>query len=250
MTPEIWDFLLLAAVSVMVTIIAYLRHPLWKAFVLSFPLPFTLAALAVGEPLGAANVMALGLLFLYTYGVYLLRNRLRLNVLPAILLAAGGYCLVGVWLQGLLPKTESAFWLAVLAITTLAVLLRVNLGPRSEPGFRASLPLFLKLPVVLLVVTMLILLKSSLGGFMTLFPMVGVLASYKSRFSLWSNVRQVPVIMLTLLPLMVTSRLLHESLGLAASLGIGWVPFLLCLTPFLVGTRSATRLSGGDAGAN
>lgn len=235
-----WDVLLLVAVTALVTAIAYLRHPLWKAFMLSFPLPFTIAVLAVGKPIGASNVAALGLLLLYTYSVYLLRNRLNLPVLPAILLSAGGYCLLGYWLKGLIPDTEQAFWLAVALIAALAAWLRFAMPVRSEPSYRATLPLVLKIPVVMAVVTLLILMKSSLGGFMTLFPMVGVLASYESRFSLWANVRQLPVIMITLLPLMVTSRLLYETLGLGASLAIGWIPFFLCLIPFFADTRNST----------
>jgi hypothetical protein len=58
----LWDCLLIAVVSPQVALMAYLHHPRWKAFVLSLPLPFSVASLAVGRPVDATNIIGLILL--------------------------------------------------------------------------------------------------------------------------------------------------------------------------------------------
>jgi hypothetical protein len=114
--------------------------------------------------------------------------------------------------------------------------MHVILPTKTEPGHRSLLPVWLKLPVIVIVVVMLMLIKNSLHGFTTVFPMVGVIGAYESRHSLWTLGRQIPVLIMTLIPLMVASHLLCARLGLAASLGIGWIVFLAILIPL-------TRLS-------
>ena len=79
-----WDIALIFAVSVMGTAVAYLRHPEHKAFVLMLPVPFTLATLALDRPIDATNVLAMGLLFGFTIGVWGLRVRLRVPILAVI----------------------------------------------------------------------------------------------------------------------------------------------------------------------
>jgi hypothetical protein len=64
-----WDIALLALVSSQATLLAYLSHPKWKAIILTLPIPFTLAALAVGLPVSTTHVVALNLLLAFTHGV-------------------------------------------------------------------------------------------------------------------------------------------------------------------------------------
>jgi hypothetical protein len=235
-----WDVALVVAVTGMVAAMATLRTPRRKALVLAFPVPFTIASLALGRPLDATHVAALTLLFLYTLGVWALHHRLGAPLLAAIATSATGFVLVATALNDLLPRTESAFWGAIAATAAIGTALLVGLPVRDEPGERRELPLAVKLPIVLATVAFLVWVKGLMGGFMTLFPMVGVVASYENRFGLWSNVRQIPVVMVTMLPLMAASRLLDGRFGLAASLAIGWVPFMVVLTPFLLrGWRGA-----------
>ena len=77
-----WDMLLVVAVSLQATALAYVPHPRWKAFLLTLPVPFTLASLSVGQPLDSTNVVALLLLLAYTYGVYCLHVRCRVPMYP------------------------------------------------------------------------------------------------------------------------------------------------------------------------
>jgi hypothetical protein len=236
-----WDVALVAAVTGMLAVMALLRAPRRKALVMVFPIPFTIACLSVGRPIDATHVAALSLLFGYTLSVHALHRRAHVPLLPAIALSAAGFVAAATQLNGLLPRDETTFWAALALTLVVGVALLRGLPRRDEPGVRDEVPLHVKIPVALATTVGLVLLKGAIGGFMTLFPMVGVLASYENRHGLWANVRQIPVVMVTMLPLMATARLTEPTLGLAGSLALGWVPFAIALAPFVVrGWRQPT----------
>ncbi len=227
----LWDILLVVIVSGQATLLAYLPEPRWKAAIFSLPIPFTLSTLAIGRPVGASNVLGLVLLVLYTQGVRLLHIRLRLPIVPAIALAALAYCGLGALLAPIIPGAGAAFWAAAVAVFALGLALLRLLPERAEPGSKSLLPPWIKLPIVAGVIIGLVLIKNTLQGFMTLFPMVGVVAAYESRLSLWTLGRQIPYLMLTLVPLMATCRLLQPYVGLGPSLALGWGVFLTIFIP-------------------
>jgi hypothetical protein len=241
-----WNLALVAVVMAMMTAMALLRDPRRKALVMTLPLPFTVASLTLGTPLDAAHVAALSLLFLYTLGVYVLHRRAHLPLLLCILLMAAAFLGSATLLNARLPRTDASFW-TVCALTLVAgVLLLTQLRRGRGVGRVSELPLALKLTVSLVVVVGLVVLKETIGGFMTLFPMVGVLASYENRDGLWENVLQMPVVMVTLLPLMITSHLTVADVGLGASLALGWVPFALAVVPFIVLSWRRTARPAGS----
>ncbi len=233
-----WDAALLVAVTLQATAIAYVRSPRWKAAVMGLPIPFTFTTLALGRPVEASNVTGLAVLFLFTLAVWLLHQRLRLPIVPAIVLSAAGYCAFGAALVPILPATPTTFWLACAGIVTLALALLHVLPNYEEPGHRSALPLWIKLPAMAGVILFIIVVKNGLQGFATVFPMIGTVAAYEARHSLWTNVRQIPVIMLTLVPLMVASRLSQPHIGLAPSLAVGWALYFTVLIPL---TRALWR---------
>lgn len=221
------DTLLVAAVTVQATTLAYLKQPRWKGFMLSLPVPFTLMVLASGRPVDATNVLGLVLLLLFTHGVRWLHQGFRLPIIPAILLSALGYCLLGSLAAPLLPKTGAAFWTAWAFVVLLGAVLILQLPERSEPEYRTQLPAWIKLPAIATVVLFLILVRNSLQGFATVFPMVGVIAVYESRYCLWTIGRQIPVIMVSLGALMAITYLFQLGWGLPLALLAGWAAFLL-----------------------
>ncbi|MBI4025595.1 MAG: hypothetical protein HY360_11490 [Verrucomicrobia bacterium] len=224
-----WDALLLVVVSVQATVLAYLHHPRWKALVLTLPIPFTVATMAVGLPIDATNVCGLLLLLMFTHGVRILHQNLRAPVVPSIAAAAMGYCLLGWMLAGLLPVGDAAFWTACVATVLVAVTLLKTTAHREEPGHRSSLPVWIKLPIIMLVIGGLLLIKHGLRGFTTVFPMVTVVGLYEARHSLWTMSRQVPVIILGMVPMMIVCRLAQERMPQGAALALSWVLFLAAL---------------------
>jgi len=221
----LWDILLLIGVSAQATAIAYIYHPKWKALLYSVPIPFTLATLSLGTGVGVTNVTGLLLLLGYGHGVRLLHQKLGVNVVLSIVATGLGYCGAATALVGVLPQTEAAFWAACAVVMAVGLLFFLAVPYREEPGHKTPLPVWIKLPIVTLVILSLIAMKQMLQGFMTMFPMVGLAAAYEKRYSLWTFARQVPVLMLSCVPLMAVSHLAQPYVGLGASLLLGWVVF-------------------------
>ena len=135
-----WDYVLVAAVTLQASLLAYLHAPRWKALVLLIPLPFTVAALAVGRPIDATNVWGLVLLYCFTHAVRLLHYRLRVPIIPAIVAAALGYCVLGAAAAPLLPKSDAFFWSSVLLVAALAGVALAAFPQPEEEGGRTELP--------------------------------------------------------------------------------------------------------------
>jgi len=228
-----WDIALLAIVSAQATLLSYLSHPKWKALILALPIPFTLASLAVGAPVNTTHVAALNLLLAYTHGVHWLHQRAGWPIIPAISLSAAGYCLAGALLRPVLPQSPASFWIACVLTLFVAMAAHILFPKRDEPSHRSHLPVWIKLPIIAGVILTLILLKRFLQGFMTMFPMVGVVASYESRYSLGAVCRAIPEFMFAMVPMLAVVRIVQPQLGLAAALGVGWLVFVPLLAPLI-----------------
>jgi prepilin signal peptidase PulO-like enzyme (type II secretory pathway) len=109
----------------------------------------------------------------------------------------------------------------------LGAALILQLPERNEPDYRTQLPVWIKLPAIAGVVLFLILVRNTLQGFATVFPMVGVIAAYESRYCLWTIGRQIPVIMVSLGALMAAAYLVQSFGSLPLALVAGWAVFLL-----------------------
>ena len=226
-----YDILLITVVSIHATALAYLAQPRWKAFLMALPVPFTLASLSLGVRVNTMNLSGLLLLLGYTYGVYVLHVRRRVPIVLSIVLCAAGYCALSALVAPWLPNSEVAFWALAAALFVFALVLYHRLPCLPEPAYRSPLPVYIKFPLIAGVIFMLVLIKHYLQGFMTVFPMVGVVASYEGRYCLWTLTRQMPVLMMSLLPLMATVRVLYPLLGIGPALACGWIVFLTIMLP-------------------
>jgi hypothetical protein len=239
----VWGWVLVAAVTLQAVVLTYISSPPWKAFVLLIHVPFTVAALAVGHPIDATNVWGVVLLFLFYHGVRLLHYAVHLPILPAIVVAAVGYCVVGTLAADLLPATDGFFWLSTLLVLALSGIAWLSFKPRPESASRTELPLWIKAPAIACVVVAVMLVKDSLHGFTTVFPMVGVIAAYEARKCLGTICRSMPAVMLTLLVLIVATYLTQDYVGLGLGLLLGWAAYLSVLAPvsrvLLFGRRKA-----------
>lgn len=226
-----YDLLLIAVVSAQATVVAYLYRPRWKAFVFILPLPFTLATLALGQRVDATAALGMCLVALFAHAVRLLYTRLRAPIVPAIAVSALGYCLAGWALAGTVPGDDRTFYAVMVCAVAGAIGLLWLPPHREEPGHRTSLPIWVKLPIIIAVVVFLILVKHQLRGFMTMFPMVSIMATYEARHSLWTLCRQIPIQMFGMAAMLTVSRLFEPQVGLAPSLAAGWIAFLAIVLP-------------------
>lgn len=232
LTFHFWDILLLFAVSIMSVILAYMADPKMKAFILSLPIPFSIATMALGLPVDTTNLMGLTVLLLYTHAVRWLHIGLRLPIVLSIAISAAGYCIIGSVLAKVVLRNEHTFWIVFAFTVIFGAFLYIKIPYRDEPAYKSALPVWIKLPAIMGVVAILVVIKNMLQGFMTVFPMVGVIAAYESRYSLWTIGRQIPILMLTLAPMMAVIHIVQKFASTSIALMCGWIVFLLLLYPF------------------
>jgi hypothetical protein len=132
--------------------------------ILTLPIPFTLAALAVGMPVSPTHVVALNLLLAFTHAVRLLHYGARLPIIPAIAVSAAGYCAAGALLRPLMPRSELSFWIACVATILVAVGAQALFPHRDEPDHRSPMPAWLKFPLVAAVILAHLVIKRFLQG--------------------------------------------------------------------------------------
>ncbi len=239
------DIALILGVSLQTMLIAFVRPPRWKAFLYSFPVPFTLANLSLGQPVDVTHAAGMLNLILYLNMVRWLHKGFRLHIVPAIVLSAGLYVAIGATLNAVLPKSGAVFWVTVGASAAVSLALLFVVPHREEEGHKSPLPIPIKAGAVTGVVVVIVLLKRLLGGFMTTFPMVGVVGAYESRKSLWTLARQGPVLVLSLVAMMSIMRLLQTYAGwsVALSLAAGWFGWLAVSVPVTIARwRLANRI--------
>jgi hypothetical protein len=230
------DVLLIVGVSSLVTVIAFVDRPRVKALIFSFPIPFSLANLSLGRPIGAGHAAGLLNLLLFLNLVRWLHVRFRVPIVPTIALAAAVYIGIGGVLNRLIPGTATAFWLTFAVVIAVAILLLILMQVRVEPGHRSELPVPVKFAAVAAVVTVVVLLKNVLGGFMTTFPLAGVVTVYETRKSLWTLSRQAPLLVLAIAGMMGVMRLCQTQAGLSVALSLlpGLAAWIALMTPITV----------------
>jgi len=225
----LWDIVLIAVVAIQAGILAYVSDPRKKSLILVFPFPFTFATISLGGRIDATNVLGLINLAIFTYGVWFAYLKLKLNIVFSIVLFALLYCVLAMTVARILPDREILFWISVLSVVIFAILLALLTECPAETPYRTDLHPLIKIPIIVGVVSMLVILKKQLAGFMTVFPMVGVIAAYEARFMLASVCRQMPVVMICLVSLMMTLKVVSSMTNFWVGLAAGWVVFLLVL---------------------
>ena len=241
MTITLWDILLLIAISILTTLVAYLNHPRWKALMLSLPIPFTLVFLSLNRSIDATNVAAMLILLLYTHSVRILYYTFKLPIVFSILISVALYIGSGTMLTRIIPRTDTAFWILLFCIFLIALVIRRFELVREESPHRSTLPLYIKIPIIVVMVAMLLAMKQLLKGFMTLFPMVGVFASYEARYSLWTNCRQIPIVILTMAPMFAVVKIIQPRYGIGWAAAGGWAIFFLAMIPVFLEIVRNTR---------
>jgi hypothetical protein len=230
-----FDLILLVTVALQATSMAYLRAPRLKALVLCLPLPFTLVSLSLGRPVDATNLLGVVAIIAYVHLVRVLYSSAGVPIVPAIAAGVAAYCGLGWLLLRVTPVTDGAFWGLGAVLLAAGAYLHRHQPTRAEPGHRTPMPVWLKLPLVALIVSLLLIVKESLQGVATMFPMVSVPGAYEARHSLWTMGRQMPVFVLTVVPMMMVARLAQPRVGVPGGLALGWLAFLGLLVPLVRG---------------
>ncbi|MCJ8330814.1 MAG: hypothetical protein HRT89_18060 [Lentisphaeria bacterium] len=226
-----WDWVLILVVTAMGTSMAYVHNARMKALILGLPLPFTFATLAVGMQVNSFNLSGLLLTWFFTIMVRQLHQKWKWNIFLSIILSVSFFCIAASIGTRFVPETELAFWGLIIFISISALLVVKFQKLEAEPGHKTPMPLYIKVPVIFMVVLGVILLKQELKGFVTMFPMVGVIAAYESRKSLSTMAAEIPKMILLFIPLVIIIHVSYDRLGLIGSMLAGWSVFLCILIP-------------------
>lgn len=245
----LFDYLLMVGVTAQATVIAYIRNPSLKSLALVVPIASTIGIIALDQPVDITNLIGLIFLLSFSLAVFLLHSKQRLPILLAIVLSALLYCGPAVFIAPHLPRQEWFFWVGAALVSLIAWLTIKSMPPREEPHHATSLPVWLKTIAVALVVVGLVLIKKQMQGFFTTFPMVGVIAAYETRNSLYTTARRMPEIIISSLGMLITCRLLQDRIGLIPSLIPGIAAYIIALMLFqrLAGTRMLDCASDSKA---
>jgi hypothetical protein len=229
-----WDGLLLVVVTAMAVALSYLRDPRWKAVILTLPIPFTVTFLALGARVDTLNLAGMCILWMFTHLVRILHRKGRWPIILAIFVPTLFYIVFGSLAALIIPRTDLSFLIgATLMLVSAVVVLLASPEPK-EPGNRTLLPLKWKVPLTLLLVSMVLSLKFVLQGTMTFFPMVGVFGAYESRLSLSTYCRQIPRLMLAMVPMLVFMRYAQPVVGVAWCLIGGLLVYSVIMFPLMV----------------
>ena len=220
-----WDAVLIAVVTGQSLAMAYSESPALKRLFLTLPFPFTVVVLSVGRPIDGSNFVSMVILFAYTQVCRILHQKFGMPILLTIAIGVAFYTATGWALADIFPSDDRAFWVSCVVIVTLGYVLSRLLAHVDEIPYRTTLPLATKLPILLAISTLLVLIKNGLQGFAGFFPLVSVIAAYETRTTLWTLARPVPILMMTITPMLIVARLTQPIYGLEAAMLLGWIAF-------------------------
>jgi hypothetical protein len=172
-------------------------------------------------------------LLLFVNLVRWLHDGAHMPIVLAIVLSEAVYLGLASLLNLFVHKTPVVFWSSLGLLIVAGVDLLALLPQKQEMAFRSPMPIVGKVAAIAGVVVVIVILKQILGGFMTMFPMVGTIAVYEARRSLWTISRQIPILIVTAGPMMgamwLAQHFLHASIPI--SLLGGWAVFLTIMIP-------------------
>lgn len=225
----LYDVLLMTVIVLMILGVAYLKHPRWKAFMLLLPIPSTMATLAIGKPINVSFLLGLPLLMFFYWFIHILYDRLKLNIIFSIVVSAAAYAVTGIVVLPFLSYSPTVFWITFFIIISAGVTLCKLLPTLREPEHRTTLPIYMKIPIIVIVVFFLVESKHLLGGFMSMFPMVGVVAAYEAKNCLKTVFYQLPLGFITIGSMFGACYLSQNIVGLHGGLVFGWIAYLTML---------------------
>lgn len=236
------DIVLMCIVTAMSVAVAYLPSPRAKSLVYMLPFPFSAALVSTGAGVDATHLIGFALVWVFVWNVRFLHVVLRLHILLADAVALGLHLAAGLCIAEYVPRRGPAvapedlaieawlFWGACVVLSAAAVAFTA-LPHRDEPAHRSPLPVWIKAPLVFLLVAGIVLAKKPLRGFMPSFPMVTVFAVYEARHSLYTLASRMSIFLLAFVPMLILCRLLIPYTDPTVSealvgLAVGWAAYI------------------------
>lgn len=229
-----WDCLLIAVVTSQSVLLSYVRQPRHKALMLTLPIPFTCAMLAVERPIDATHALGLVNLMSFILLVRWLYLRRQVNIIAAIAGCIAVYCAIGAAVAQALPiaiaQSRAVFYPCVAAVLVYCMLVHRLLAETDDEAGRSTAPMYVKVPIIGVVVTGLVLIKQLLAGFVTTFPFVTTVGAYEARRCLTTIAAAFPNLLVAMCAMLITMREVEALRGRPLAIAAGWVVYLIVLT--------------------
>jgi len=221
-----FDLIMAAVLAVIVTGISRIHCPIWKSFVYSCPIPFSLAFLVSGRGVDSGHIVGIVLNNLFLWGTWYLHKRRRVPILATDLIAASVYVALTSWLVRALPEGNGYLFYGLIAAgLTVSIVVR-RFPPRAEEGAVSPMPVWMKASVVFVLALCLYSLKNVLLAAMTTFPYLGVFTVVECRRSLYTLAVRFAHLSAAFYVLVIVVRWRQDDVPLWAALLIGWLPAL------------------------
>lgn len=203
--------------------IAYVRSSRIKALIYSLPVPFTCAYLATRLPMNATYLTGLILVVGYNWVVYVLHIKLRVPLMIAIVMSAGGYFVSGMLLR---PIVGVSIWY-VAGIGVVGWLANLRLyRPEMQPDHRGRTAWWVKAPLIFGIAMAIYNATQFLAGAVGTFPYAGVFTSYEMRHSLRTLAGQFTINAMGIMLCMLVIAATEKHLASPWPLVLGWIPVL------------------------
>jgi len=240
MSISTFDLIMAAVLAVIVTGISRIHCPVWKSFVYSCPIPFTLALLVSGRGVDSGHIAGIVLNHLYLWSTWYLHKRRRVPILVTDLIAASLYVALTSWVVRVLPEGNAYLFCGLIAVG-LAVSVVVRRFPQiEEEGAVSPMPVWMKASVVFVLALCMYSLKGVLLAAMTTFPYLGVFTVVECRRSLYTLAVRFAHLSAAFYVFIIVIWRLQDDVPLWAALLIGWLPALGLLAVYqLRGTSRA-----------
>lgn len=189
------DLALMLVVTAQSAGFAYLHSPRAKALLYAMPLPFSTGMIASGRSVDATHVSGMFVVWAMLWLAWWLHARRGVRILPTIGLCVAFQAVLAALLLAVIPDAPRPWLFFGLAMALVAAnLVALAIPPGREAGHRSSLPFYVKIPAVFLLVAALVILKDRMRGFMPTFPFASIFAIYEARHSLHGLARRSPIL--------------------------------------------------------
>lgn len=210
------DLFLLLVVTFMVVGVAYIHNPRLKSIIFMIPLPFSAALISTTHGVDATHIIGITVTSAFVWAVWYLFTRCRWPIVMAIICTLVLHASSSIALARLIPHAGPAvapwFWGSCAVVLLLAVA-GLSIPHIKEEGYRSQTPVYIKTPLVLLLVAVLIMAREPLRGFMPTFPMVTIFGVYEARRCLYTVAMRLPIMLIGFILMAIALYLLLTGAG-------------------------------------
>lgn len=220
------NIILAIAVAITVLVISSIRSARLRAIIYCLPIPISIILLGTHGHVNATHLFGVLLVFTFTSAVWLFHAKMKIHIVPSIVLSVGVYVLLGM-LNNLVVKVS--FWIMYSLVIALWIIwnswqpLRFNETKSAKPKPLGPMDYTIRGLVVFVCTYLLIAIRSLIFGAAVTFPFNGIFTTYIMQDQLLVLANELGRNFMGLFTFFLTVFLAQDHMSLVAAVGIGWV---------------------------